>query len=161
MFSIRAAYSEQFEIKTSLEKAHAYFIDLKNFIELMPGIESIHTDRKGITRWTIRDDIPVIGSMKETFPVELTENSPERIEWSPVQDEKQNFLRYGADFFEKDENSILVQISQSVEMRRKSARELHLLAALAGEKAISGAMQRRVTEMIKSFMRKSKERLEK
>jgi carbon monoxide dehydrogenase subunit G len=160
MFSIRASYSEQFEINTSLEKAHAYFIDLKNFIELMPNVESIHTDRKGITRWTIRDDIPVIGSMKETFPVELTENSPDRIEWSPVKDEKQNFLRYGADFFEKGENLTLVQISQSVELRRKSARDLHLLAAVAGEKAISAAMQRRVTEMIKTFMRKSKERLE-
>lgn len=161
MFSIRASYSEQFEIKTVLEKAHAYFADLKNFIELMPNIESIHTDAKGITRWTIRDDIPIIGSMKQTFPVELTENSPERIEWTPVQGEKQNFLRYGADFLEKDENTTLVQISQSVEMRRNSARELHLLAGLAGERAISSAMQTRVVAMIKSFMQKSKERLEK
>jgi uncharacterized membrane protein len=161
MFSIRASYSEQFEIKTSLEKAHAYFIDLKNFIELMPNVESIHTDARGNTRWTIRDDIPLIGSMKETFPVELTENSPDRIEWSPVRDEKQNFLRYGADFFEKDDNSVLVQISQSVELRRHSARDLHLLAGLAGERAISAAMQKRVEDMIKTFMRKSKERLEK
>lgn len=161
MFTISAAYSEQFEIKTSLKKAHEFFIDLKNFIDLMPNVESIHTDAKGITRWTIRDDIPLIGAMKQTFPVELTENSPDRIEWSPVPGETQNLLRYAADFLEKNENLILVHISQGVELRRSLARELHPLAGLAGERAVSAGMQRRVAEMIKTFLRKSKERLEK
>lgn len=161
MFTISASYSEKFEIKTSLDKAHEFFLDLKNFIEIMPNIESIHTDAKGITRWTIRDDIPLIGTMKQTFPVELTANTAERIEWSPLSGEKQNLLKYGADFQEKDKDTTLVQISQSVEMRRNSARELHPLAALAGERAVSAGMQRRVAEMIKIFLRKSKERLEK
>jgi carbon monoxide dehydrogenase subunit G len=161
MYTIRAAYSEQFDIKTSLKKAHEYFLDLKNFIELMPNVESIHTDGKGITRWTIRDEIPLIGSMKQTFPVMLTENSPERIEWSPLGEERQNFLRYSADFFEKTDDLVQVKISQSVEIRRDSARQLHPLAGLAGERAVSAGMQRRVAEMIKTFMRKSKEKLEK
>jgi len=161
MFTIRAAYSDKFEIGASLKDAHAFFADVKNFIEIMPNVESIHTDGKGVTRWTIRDDIPIIGTMKQTFPVELTENSLERIEWTPIAEEKQNFLRYGAEFAEKSENSTLVQISQSVEIRRNSARDLHPLAGLAGERAVSAGMQRRVTEMIKTFMRKSKERLEK
>lgn len=160
MFTIRAAYSEQFDIKTNLEKAHEFFIDLKNFIDLMPNVESIHTDGKGITRWTIRDDIPLIGTMKQTFPVELTENSSDRIEWSPVAGERQNFLRYAADFMEKGDNLIVVNIAQSVEIKRNSARELHPLAGLAGERAVSAGMQRRVAEMIKTFLRKSKEILE-
>ena len=161
MFTIRASYSDKFEIKTNLETAHGFFADIKNFIELMPNVESIHTDAKGVTRWTIRDDIPLIGSMKQTFPVILTENNLERIEWTPVPGEKQNLLKYGAEFFEKNENLTLVQISQSVEVRRNSARELHPLAGLAGEKPVSLGMQRRVAEMIKTFIRKSKERLEK
>lgn len=161
MFTIRAAYSEQFEIGASLEKVYQYFGDLKNFISAMPNVESIHTDAKGITRWTIRDDIPLIGTMKQTFPVELTESNNERIEWSPVAGEKQNLLRYGAEFFEKGKNLVAVQISQYVEIRRSSARDLHPLAGLAGEKAVSAGMQRRVASMIKTFMQKSKERLEK
>jgi hypothetical protein len=161
MFTIRAAYTDRFEINAGIEKARAFFGDLRNFIELMPNIESIHTDARGITRWTIYDDIPLIGSMKQTFPVVLTENSGEHLEWSPVPGEKQNLLRYAADFMEKSENATLVQISQSVEVRRNKARELHPLAGLAGEKAVSAGMQRRVAEMIKTFMRKSKEKLEK
>jgi carbon monoxide dehydrogenase subunit G len=161
MFIIRAAYSEQFEIKTSMKKAHDFFIDLKNFIDLMPNVESIHTDAKGVTRWTIRDDIPLIGSMKQTFPVSLTEDTEERIEWSPIEGEKQNLLRYSADFQEKDENLVLVKIAQSVEIKRNAARELHPLAGLAGERPVSAGMQRRVTQMIKTFMQKSKEKLEK
>jgi hypothetical protein len=53
-----------------------------------------------------------------------------------------------------------VQISQTVEMRRNSARDLHLLAGLAGESIISGEMSKRVAEMIKIFVQKARERLE-
>lgn len=161
MFTIRAAYSDTFEIKTTLEKAHAFFAEIRNFIELMPNIESIHTDAKGITRWTIRDDIPLIGSMKQTFPVTLAENSLDLIEWSPVEGETQNLLRYSAEFAEKSADVTMVKISQAVEVRRKHARELHPLAGLAGERAVGAGMQRRVAEMIKTFIRKSKEILEK
>ena len=161
MFTIRAAYSDKVEIKTSLERVGEFFADIKNFVELMPGIESIHTDGKGLTHWKIRADIPVIGEMKQSFTVELSEKNEERIEWSPAQGEKQNFLRYAVDFVEKTQNLTLVQFSQTVEMRRNSARDLHLLAGLAGESIISGEMSKRVAEMIKVFVQKARERLEK
>jgi len=160
MFTIRAAYSDKVEIKSSLEKATEFFSDIKNFVELMPGIESIHTDGKGLTHWKIRADIPVIGEMKQSFPVELSEQNEDRIEWSPAAGEKQNFLRYAVDFIEKSANLTLVQFSQTVEMRRNSARDLHLLAGLAGESIISGEMSKRVAEMIKTFVQKARERLE-
>lgn len=160
MFTIRAAYSDKVEIKTSLEKVNAFFADIKNFVELMPGVESIRTDGSGVTHWKIRADIPLIGEMKQSFAVNLTEKSEERIEWSPVAGERENFLRYAADFIEKEANQTLVQFSQTVEMRRASARELHLLAGLAGESAISREMSKRVAEMIKIFVRRARERLE-
>ena len=160
MFTIRAAYSDKFEVKTSLEKVTEFFTDIKNFVELMPGIESIHTDGKGLTHWKIRADIPVIGEMKQSFTVELAEKNEDRIEWSPARGERENLLRYAADFVEKNANLTLVQFSQTVEMRRNSARDLHLLAGLAGERVISGEMSKRVAEMIKTFVKKARERLE-
>ena len=160
MFTIRAAYSDKVEIKTSLEKVGEFFSDIKNFVELMPGVESIHTDGRGVTHWKIRAEIPLIGEMKQKFAVALSEKTDERIEWSPQKDEKQNFLRYAVDFVEKNANSTLVQFSQTVEMRRDSARDLHLLAGLAGESIISGEMSKRVAEMIKIFVRRARERLE-
>jgi len=160
MFTIRAAYSDKVEVKTSLQKVTEFFGDIKNFVELMPGIESIHTDAKGLTHWRIRADIPIIGEMKQSFTVELSEKNEDRIEWSPAKGEKQNFLRYAVDFFEQSANLTLVQFSQTVEMRRNSARDLHLLAGLAGESIISGEMTKRVAEMIKVFVQKSRERLE-
>jgi hypothetical protein len=54
-----------------------------------------------------------------------------------------------------------VHFSQVVELRRSSARELHLLAGLAGESIISSEMSKRVAEMINVFVRKAKEKLEK
>jgi carbon monoxide dehydrogenase subunit G len=160
MFTVRAGYSDKVEVKTSLERATEFFTDIKNFIELMPGIESIHTDGKGITHWKIRAEIPIIGAMKQSFSVELSEKSDDRIEWSPISGEKQNFLRYAVDLVEKGANLTLIQFSQTVEMRRNSARELHLLAGLAGESIISGEMSKRVAEMIKTFVQKARERLE-
>jgi len=160
MFTIRAAYSDKVEVKTSLQKVIEFFGDIKNFVELMPGVESIHTDGKGLTHWKIRAQIPIVGEMKQSFTVELAEKNDDRIEWSPMAGEKQNFLRYAVDFVEKNANLTLVQFSQTVEMRRNSARDLHLLAGLAGESIISGEMSKRVAEMIKTFVRKSRERLE-
>ncbi|MGI8786963.1 MAG: SRPBCC domain-containing protein [Pyrinomonadaceae bacterium] len=161
MFTIRAAYSDKVEVKTSLERVSKFFTDIKNFVELMPGVESIHADGKGVLHWKIRADIPVVGAMKQSFAVELSEKSDDRIEWSPVAGEKQNFLRYAVDLAEKGANLTLVRFSQTVEMRRDSARELHLLAGLAGESIISSEMSKRVAEMIKTFVRRARERLEK
>ncbi len=160
MFTIRAAYSDQVTVQTTTEKVAAFFADIRNFVELMPGVESIHTDGKGVTHWKIRADIPLIGAMRQGFSVELAEKTDERIEWSPVAGEKQNFLRYAVDLAEKEANATLVRFSQTVEMRRESARDLHLLAGLAGEKNISREMDKRVAEMIKNFVRKMRERLE-
>ncbi len=161
MFTIRANYSDTVEIKSSIEVARDFFSDIRNFIELMPGIESIHTDLKGVTHWKIYAEVPLVGTFSEKFLVQLVENSIERIEWSPVAGETKNLLRYAADFLEKDSNSTLVQFSQIVELRRNSARELHLLAGVAGETMISREMSRRIGEMIKTFVQKAKNKLEK
>ncbi len=160
MFTIRANYSDTIEVRTSLEAVREFFSDIRNFIELMPGIESIHTDARGVTHWKIRADVPLIGSFKEKFAVQLTENDEDRIEWSPVAGETKNLLRYAADFLEKGKDLTLIQFSQVIELRRNSAKELHLLAGIAGEAIISKEMTKRVGEMIKIFVRKAKERLE-
>ena len=160
MFTVKAGYSDTIELQTSIDQAREFFADIKNFVDLMPGIASIHTDSKGIAHWKIQADIPVVGTMMQKFEVELTENSEERIEWFPVGQETQNFLRYSADFLEKARNVTMVHFSQMVELRRKSARELHMLAGLAGESIISKEMTNKITDMIKTFIARAKERLE-
>ena len=160
MFTIRANYSHKIEVKTSVENVREFFVDIKNFVELMPSVESIHRDAKGISHWTIRAEIPFAGSMIQKFAVELSENSTERIEWMPVAGESKNLLRYAAEFIEKGKNLTLVQFSQAVELRRNSARELHLLAGLAGESIISNEMTKKIAEMLTLFIKRARERLE-
>jgi carbon monoxide dehydrogenase subunit G len=160
MFTVRAGYSDQIEVRTSADKVREFFADIRNFADLMPGIASIHTDAKGVAHWKIEADIPVVGTMMQKFAVELAESSEERIEWFPIPSESQNFLRYSAEFLEKAKNVTLVHFSQMVELRRKSARELHLLAGLAGEAIISKEMSNKITDMIKTFINRAKARLE-
>jgi carbon monoxide dehydrogenase subunit G len=161
MFTIRANYNDSFEVNASLEKVRLFFADVRNFVELMPNVQSINLVGEGGARWTIRAEIPIIGAMSETFNVELAENTEERIEWIPKSGETQNFLRYAADFIEKSKEKTLVRFSQMVELRRKAARDFHLLAALAGENRVSQGMQAEVSAMIKKFVHKTKEKLEK
>lgn len=161
MFTIRAGYTDRVEIKTSLENVIKFFSDIRNFVELMSGIESIHTDAVGVTHWKIRVDVPFIGSFQQKFAVQLAEETPDRIEWIPAAGERQNFLRYSAEFVPQSENSTLVQFSQNAELRRNAARELHPLAGLAGESVISGEMNKGIAQMVKSFVKKAKEKLEK
>jgi len=161
MFTIKAGYSDNIEFKTSSERVREFFVDLKNFVDLMPGIQSIHTDAKGVAHWDIEAEIPFVGPMMQKFQVELSENTEERVEWFPIALETQNFLRFSAEFLEKAKDVTLVHFSQMVELRRKSGRELHMLAGMAGETLISNEMSKKIAEMIKVFINRAKEKLEK
>jgi carbon monoxide dehydrogenase subunit G len=160
MFTIRAKYTDTVEVQTSLDAVREFFADIKNFVELMPEVESIHTDAKGITHWKIRAEIPFAGTMMQKFAVQLAENSEDRIEWQPVTGETKNLLRYAAAFFEKSANTTLVNFTQMVELRRQSPRELHIFAGVAGESIISSEMTKRIAKMLKVFVQRAKERLE-
>ncbi|HMT09122.1 MAG TPA: SRPBCC family protein [Pyrinomonadaceae bacterium] len=160
MFTIRAGFSDQIELHAGIDAVREFFSDITNFGQLMPGVEQVHIDAKGIAHWKVQTDIPVVGKILQKFALEKAEDSEDRVEWSPLRNEAENLLRYSADFFEKAKNITLVQFSQVVEMRRKSARELHILAGMAGESLISNEMTKRVTEMINIFIGRAKERLE-
>jgi carbon monoxide dehydrogenase subunit G len=161
MFTIRANYSDTVEVKTSLDTVRDFFADITNFVDLMPGVESIHVDAQGIAHWTIRAEIPIVGSMMQKFAMIKTEDDKEIIEWSPHPGEAKNLLRFAAEFLEKGKNLTLVRFTQFVELRRNSARELHFLAGLAGEAIISSEMKKSIAGMIKTFVQKAKDKLEK
>ena len=159
MFRIKASYSDQLELHTTIERAREFFGELRNFADLMPNIEGIRKEAGGIMRWIVRAEVPVIGWVHANFTVEKTEDSPERLEWSPARTEVKNYLRYAAAFEERGEK-VLIRIAQHVELRRKHARDLHRFAVLLGESAISAEMQKRVREMILTFLARAQERLE-
>lgn len=160
MFTIKAGYSNDIEVRTSVEKVRTFFLDVSNFAELMPGIQQIHTDAKGVAHWKIQAEIPFVGPMMQKFAVELAEDSENRVEWSPITNEAENFLRYSAEFIQKAKDVTLVHFSQMVELRRRSARDLHYLAGLAGESLISSEMSKKIAEMIRIFIERAKNRLE-
>lgn len=159
MFRIKASYKDQLELKTSLERAREFFGELRNFVDLMPGIEAIKKDASGIMRWVVRADVPVIGAVRANFAVAKTTDDPDRLEWSPIPGEAKNYLRYAAAFEERG-HKVLIRIAQHVELRRPHAKDLHLLAGLIGEGAISAEMQKRVAEMIKIFLERARAKLE-
>jgi carbon monoxide dehydrogenase subunit G len=161
MFTIRAGYTDDIEVRSSLDRVRDFFADITNFADLMPGVQQVHTDAKGIAHWKVKAEIPFIGQILQKFDVQLAEDTPHRVEWSPLGVETQNFLRYSAEFLEKAKDLTVVRFSQMVELRRKSARELHYLAGLAGESLISSEMTKRISEMIGVFIDRAKERLEK
>lgn len=159
MFRIKASYTEQLELKTTIERAREFFGEFRNFVDLMPGIEGIRKEAGGIMRWMVRADVPVIGPVVASFTVEKTEDEPGRLEWSPARSEVKNYLRYAAAFEERGQK-VLIRIAQHVELRRPHGRDLHRLASLVGEGAISAEMQKRVREMIKTFLQRAQAKLE-
>ncbi len=160
MFIIKSSYDEQISIQNSLENVRKFFEDTKNFVETMIGIESIKAISEKLNRWTIRVDFPVIGAIKQEFLVEKTEDSPEFIEWSPAAGEKQNFLRYSADFLVNSANETTVRLFQMVELRREKASQLHFLAGMAGEALISKEMSNHIGKMLNNFLQTAKTKLE-
>jgi carbon monoxide dehydrogenase subunit G len=159
MFRIRAALDQQVEWKMSAAVAREFFDDLRNFAELMPGVEHITSDAAGVAHWLIHAKVPVLGSVRHAFSVFKSVDEPTLIEWSPAPGEKKNFLRYSA-VFEEREATTLIRVSQCIELRRQSARELHTLAALAGEGSLSAAVQKVLSGMLQSFLQRARARLE-
>jgi carbon monoxide dehydrogenase subunit G len=159
MFRIKASYADQMELQTTLERAREFFGELRNFADLMPGIEGIRNEANGIMRWIVTAEVPVIGAVHATFTVEKTEDSPERLEWSPARSEMKNYLKYAA-IFEERGHKVLIKFAQHVELRRKHAKDLHRFAILVGEGRIRAEMQKRVREMIKTFLERARVRLE-
>jgi hypothetical protein len=159
MFRIKASYADQMELRTTIEKAREFFGELRNFADLMPGIEGIRKEAGGIMRWMVRAEVPIIGAVQASFTVEKTEDSPDRLEWSPARSEMKNYLRYAAAFEERG-HKVLIRIVQHVELRRQHAKDLHRFAILVGEGAISAEMQKRVREMIKTFLERARVKLE-
>lgn len=161
MFTVKAGYSSDIEIRSSVDKVREFFLNISNFADLMPGVEQIHTDANGVAHWKVQAEVPVVGHILQKFALELAEDSEDRVEWTPLRTEAENFLRYSADFLEKAKDVTLVHFSQAVELRRKKAGDLHALAWLAGESLISSEMTKSITKMIKTFIDRAKERLEK
>ncbi|HEV7644291.1 MAG TPA: hypothetical protein VGO50_10150 [Pyrinomonadaceae bacterium] len=160
MFIISAEFRDKLEVKASLEKVRGFLFDLENFARLMPEIESIRTDAKGITNWTIAVEIPIVGRLRQSFRLEPEEISDTEIIWRPAAGEKENLLRYTVLLMEKSADITLVQISQKVELRRNKARDLHTLAGVAGEALITKEMTKRVSHLIKEFLKKAKKKVE-
>jgi len=64
MFRIKASYADQLELRTTLERAREFFGELRNFADLMPGIEGIRNEAGGIMRWMVRAEVPIIGAVR-------------------------------------------------------------------------------------------------
>jgi carbon monoxide dehydrogenase subunit G len=160
MFTIRAKCVDTIEVATGIDRARGFFADVRNFVDLMPGVESIFTDSRGVAHWKISVQVPLVGDFSQKFAVTLAEETEDRIEWMPVRDETQNFLRYSADFLERAAGRTMVNYVQMVELRRRSPLDLHLFAGVAGEQMISNEMSRHISKMIRLFITKAKERLE-
>jgi carbon monoxide dehydrogenase subunit G len=160
MFTINAEFRDKVEVKAPIEKVREFLFDLKSFAKMIPEIEGVNTDAKGVTHWSIAVEIPVVGKLRQTFLIEPEIVTDEEITWRPAAGEKQNLLRYSVMLREKTPGVTLVQVSQKVELRRNKPRELHTLASLAGEQLISREMSKRVALLIKYFLRKAKQHLE-
>ena len=159
MFLVKATFREQLDLRAGAEQARAFFSDLRNFAEMMPGVERITREAGGVARWLIRAEVPVIGTIRQAFAVAQSADAPGRIEWVPARGEQRNLLRYAATF-EEHAGGVRVRIEQFVELRRQSGRELHLLAPLAGEGRLSAELQKGITHMMRTFLQHARARLE-
>lgn len=153
-------HSETISLGAAPAAIRDFFVNVANFTELMPNIESIRTDNQGVTHWQLATQIPFVGSFSERFPIVRTEDSDERVEWSPFENEQFNLMKFAADFLPKGARSTIVKITQNIELRRHSPTDLHLLAGFAGESLISREMTRRVADMMNSFIESAKRKLE-
>ena len=164
MFRVRAEFREDLEVGASVEVVRAFLGDPQTFARLMPGIESILEEEDGkIARWNVRADVPLLGAMRGTFSLRKTDDSSRRIEWEPASLEEKNLLRYAISFEERGqakEVRTLVRVALRVELRRRRASDLHLMASLVSESRLGAGTAARVATMMKTFLARARAELE-
>lgn len=160
MFTIKAHFSDTVSINAGRETVLAFFQDLANYDQMMPGIDSITVNVDGSSKWVVAAEIPVVGAMRQEFFVRQEESSNERIEFGPAETTNGNLLRFFAEFGGAPGGPTELTFVQNVELRREKAKELHFLAGMAGEAVISSEMTKSVSKMIKTFIARSKAKLE-
>jgi hypothetical protein len=160
MFRVRADFREDLEVGASAGRVRALFADPQSFARLMPGVERVEQAGSTAAAWTVRADIPLIGAARGRFELERREESPARVEWGPAAAEEKNLLRYAMSFEELEPTRTLVRCALRVELRRAHARELHLAAALVGERRIGAGVEERVAEMMRTFLSRARAELE-
>ena len=160
MFKVRAEFREDFEVGAGVGRVRAFFADLENFARLMPGVESISLEENGLALWSVSVEVSLIGALRGTFALVCRDDSATRTEWGPAPDEGKNLLRYAIGFEALDEARTLVRVALRVELRRESAKELHLMAGLLGERRVSAATEEEVSLMMKTFLKRSRAELE-
>lgn len=138
----------------------ALFADPRSFARLMPGVERVEQVDAGAAAWTVRAEIPLVGAARGRFELERRDESASRVEWGPAAAEEKNLLRYAIAFEELGPALTLVRFALRVELRRAHARDLHLAAALVGERRISAGVEARVAEMVKTFLARARAELE-
>lgn len=160
MFRVRADFREDLEIGAGVERVRALFAGPQSFARLAPGVESVEQTGADSAVWTVRADIPLAGAARGKFAVARRDESAARVEWGPATTEEKNLLRYAVGFEELGPARTLVRFALRVELRRRSATELHLAAALVGERRISAGVEERVTQMMKTFLARARAELE-
>ncbi|HKQ50966.1 MAG TPA: hypothetical protein VJT74_01265 [Pyrinomonadaceae bacterium] len=160
MFRVRADFREDLEVGAGVERVRALFADPQSFARLMPCVESVEQSGASSAVWTVRAAIALIGAVRGHFNLERRDASAARVEWGPSATEEKNLLRYAIGFEELDPRRTLVRCALRVELRRAHARDLHLAAALIGERRISAGVEERVTEMMKTFLARARAELE-
>ena len=165
MFRVRAEFREDLEIGAGVERVRALLGDPQTFARLMPCIESIVEEKTGkAARWTVRAEVPLVGVMRGTFALRQTDDGARRVEWEPVPLEEKNLLRYAISFEEcgpeEEKERTLVRIALRLELRRRHATDLHLMASLIGESRLNIGTEARVAKMMKIFLARARAELE-
>ena len=159
MFRVKADCNAQIEIKCSQSSTYDFFSEARNWVALLPSLESLTAERDGAWRWTVRAEVPMLGAMRVPFRVERAEIAPSRIEYTPAPGEQQNYLRCVAAFSELGLTT-RISVAQALELRRAEARALHPLAAMAGATRIGAEVQRQMAVKLQEFLQAVRTRLE-
>ncbi len=83
-FTVKAGYSDSIDLKTTLETAREFFSNVGNFVDLMPGVQKIHIDAKGVAHWEVEVEVPVVGKISQRFAVVEGEPSEDSVERLPL-----------------------------------------------------------------------------
>ncbi len=159
MFIVKAGDAVNFRLNIPRSKAFEYFSDPINYERLLDNVSDVHRTSKGQYTWSIRAQIPMVGAYSQDFLVREAEMSENLIEWIPASGESENLLRVTTELRKDDDNETEVKFGLIIELRRRTAMSLHMLAGLAGDKTIGEELGKEIASILEQFSKNVRDEL--
>ena len=161
LFVVDASSEASYAVEVSHGILRKYVDDVGLLSRNMPGVVSIQELDNGTYLYQTEKAIPLSKPLRTTFTIRKTLVGDSLTIYRSADIQDDNFMSCKVRLLAEGESRTLITISLRVRLSRRTPSDVHWLAPVLGEDFISGKMRDDLDEMLREFVERSRDELNK